>query len=273
MIMKTSGLMIIAVLLLVMTGLAHAATLHGSIYDIELNELNGVVVEVNSEPVQRYLSKDGAYSFELNTGEYELTACYKPDRFQEYATTETIYIKNDGDFVYDLFLFPDFDVNDEGLILDPDLMVVDENIINNVDETAGIKTGIWVVIIILILLIIYYFVSRMKKKSEKKELDELYLAGKQAKKSLREEMEDASMQKKPKNLRVDDVREDNVDPDLKTVLDIIKKEGGRITQKELRKQIPLSEAKISLMISELEHKKIVQKVKKGRGNILILKNK
>ncbi|MBI4919134.1 hypothetical protein HY837_04335 [archaeon] len=57
------------------------------------------------------------------------------------------------------------------------------------------------------------------------------------------------------------------------VLSILKKEGGRITQKDLRKHLPYSEAKISLVISELENKKIVEKIKKGRGNIILLKEK
>ena len=60
---------------------------------------------------------------------------------------------------------------------------------------------------------------------------------------------------------------------LNNLTEIIKKEGGRATQKEIRKQIPLSEAKISLMIAELEHKGVVEKIKKGRGNIIILKKK
>ena len=59
--------------------------------------------------------------------------------------------------------------------------------------------------------------------------------------------------------------------DSSIVMDIIKKHGGRITQKELRKEMPLSEAKVSLLISELEHKNKIEKIKKGRGNIIILK--
>lgn len=61
------------------------------------------------------------------------------------------------------------------------------------------------------------------------------------------------------------------DLDLESVISVIKKEGGRTTQKEIRKHLPLSEAKISLMITELEHKGIVEKIKKGRGNVIILK--
>lgn len=58
--------------------------------------------------------------------------------------------------------------------------------------------------------------------------------------------------------------------DLKEILDFVKKEGGRTTQKELRKAIPYSEAKISLMIAELESQGKIKRIKKGRGNILIL---
>jgi len=53
-------------------------------------------------------------------------------------------------------------------------------------------------------------------------------------------------------------------------LKFIKKEGGRTTQKEIRKNIGLGEAKVSLIITELEHKKKVKRIKKGRGNIIIL---
>ena len=57
----------------------------------------------------------------------------------------------------------------------------------------------------------------------------------------------------------------------KEVLDFIKKQGGRITQKDIRRNFPSSEAKISLIISELEDKGIVKKIKKGRGNVIVLK--
>ncbi|MCS7131015.1 MAG: MarR family transcriptional regulator [Archaeoglobaceae archaeon] len=59
--------------------------------------------------------------------------------------------------------------------------------------------------------------------------------------------------------------------DLRAVLEFIKAEGGRITQKELRKKLGYSEAKISLIIADLERRGLVEKVKKGRGNIIFLK--
>jgi uncharacterized membrane protein len=59
--------------------------------------------------------------------------------------------------------------------------------------------------------------------------------------------------------------------DLQGVLKAIKDEGGRTTQRELRKHIPCSEAKLSLMLTELEAKGKIQKIKKGRGNLIVLK--
>ena len=64
-----------------------------------------------------------------------------------------------------------------------------------------------------------------------------------------------------------------IDEDLQQVIDVVKKHGNRTTQKELRKEIPLSEAKVSLMVSELEDKGILKKIKKGRGNIIVLVKK
>ncbi len=62
--------------------------------------------------------------------------------------------------------------------------------------------------------------------------------------------------------------------DLSNLLDLINKGGGRVTQKELRKKLPdVSEAKISLMVSELESNGNVTKIKKGRGNIIVLKKR
>ncbi|MFC1769333.1 helix-turn-helix transcriptional regulator, partial [Nanoarchaeota archaeon] len=52
-----------------------------------------------------------------------------------------------------------------------------------------------------------------------------------------------------------------------------KKEGGRTTQKDIRKNFPQSEAKVSLMVTDLEHKGYLEKIKKGRGNVIILKKK
>ena len=61
--------------------------------------------------------------------------------------------------------------------------------------------------------------------------------------------------------------------DAEKVIDFIKKENGRVTQKQIRKSMALSEAKASLIVTELEHKGIVTRIKKGRANVIILNKK
>jgi len=57
------------------------------------------------------------------------------------------------------------------------------------------------------------------------------------------------------------------------LLMFIKANDGRVSQKYLRREMPYSEAKISLMVTELESRGLIKKIKKGRGNVLILEKK
>lgn len=55
------------------------------------------------------------------------------------------------------------------------------------------------------------------------------------------------------------------------LLAILKAHDGRMTQKELRDKLPHSEAKVSLMLAELEAKGKIEKIKRGRANVLLLR--
>ncbi|HLD04585.1 MAG TPA: hypothetical protein VJG90_02590 [Candidatus Nanoarchaeia archaeon] len=62
-----------------------------------------------------------------------------------------------------------------------------------------------------------------------------------------------------------------ISEELHAFLTFIEQQGGRTTQKNIRKQFNYSEAKISLMLDELEAKRMIQRIKKGRGNIIVKK--
>lgn len=124
------------------------------------------------------------------------------------------------------------------LILFPDLGL-EEELLNETLELEEYEEPApfpwWIVILLIIgIAIAWYWYKRRPAKEEKKE-----------------------EKKAPKF-------------DLEEIIAFIKKEGGRTTQKDLRKAIPHSEAKISLMIAELESQGKIKKIKKGRGNIIIL---
>lgn len=71
--------------------------------------------------------------------------------------------------------------------------------------------------------------------------------------------------RKPEPVR----KEVPVSDELDRVMALLAKEGGRMTQKELRKRLPYSEAKVSLMLDELEERGLIKRIKKGRGNVII----
>jgi uncharacterized membrane protein len=60
--------------------------------------------------------------------------------------------------------------------------------------------------------------------------------------------------------------------DLQEIMDIIRGHGGRITQKDLRSRLKYSEGKVSLMLADLERRDLIEKFKRGRGNVVILKD-
>ena len=228
------------ILFLLLAGIASAATIHGTVYDLSLKKQSNARVEINTSPNQFLVAQNGTYYFNVPNGYYTIKAYMIQKNTVLASVQENITIKQAGDYVLDLILFPEIEEGVEE---------VDINISDNIAETKNY--GMIVVFIILSSIIVisaalFYFKKYSKAKKEKS-------------------MEDAKTGQKGESQAEDD--------GLKQITDIVKKEGGRATQKDIRKQIPLSEAKISLMIAELEHKGIIEKIKKGRGNILILKKK
>ena len=59
--------------------------------------------------------------------------------------------------------------------------------------------------------------------------------------------------------------------DLEAELLLYVKEKKRTTQKDIRKEFPYAEATISLTLTAHEHKGHIEKVKKGRGNVILYK--
>lgn len=144
-------------------------------------------------------------------------------------TEDVIEIK-EGRFVRDLILLPDLA---EDLIEDTEeLPPIDETL----DIIAQKPTYQWVLWLV-VFVVLGYVVWKVSKAPAK------------------------VIEKKVKEVVVSD--------DLERLIKFIDKHSGRVLQKDLRKEFPYSEAKISLMVDELEAKGIVKRVKKGRGNIII----
>ena len=57
--------------------------------------------------------------------------------------------------------------------------------------------------------------------------------------------------------------------DLQEIFDFIIAQGGRAQQKDIYHHFNYSEAKISLILDELEGRGLVKRIKKGRGNLIV----
>ena len=207
--------------LLVLAESVSAAIIHGSVYDISLDKVVDVKLEIDTIPKQTYVSKDGDYEFAVPVGTYTI----KAGSVEAFASEE-ITVQDDGMFVLDLILFPS---------LDEETQLIDETDEINVELNGESNTVAYVIAGILVLVVLVALVYLIKRKKPKR----------------KEEKKEGTN-------------------GLDKIIKILKQEGGRATQKEIRKHFPLSEAKMSLMIAELEHKGVIKKIKKGRGNIIIL---
>ena len=233
------------IITLILCSIAQATTLKGIVYNNELNSEENVLIEINTIPAQKYLAKDGSYTFEVPPGKYILTAKKNP-----FETTENIEIIKEGTYIYDLFLTPNLEEEEE---------LWNETNINYLQSTENLieeKTPLWSYLILgIISLYAIYRIYQARKK-----YGPLYIF----RKRIKQENQKTTEQIK---------QELSQEPDhFNKALTIIQQHQGRITQKELRKEmLYLSEAKVSLIVTELEHKQKIEKIKKGRGNVIILK--
>jgi uncharacterized membrane protein len=231
-----------------------AATVHGTVYDLSLEKVANVKLTVDSVPAQTFISKDGSYLFELPAGEYVLIAGYYENKVLLSESEETVKIGSDGSYIVDLVLFP---------VLDEDADSIDEPEFQSATSN-WYYYGLGVVGLILLFLI-YLRYRKLKKRKSKLML--VPVAPRAVQVAQIAHPPAVSVERSTAHSAVI-----STDPELEKLFNAIKAHDGRVTQKELRKVVPyLSEAKVSLMIAELEHKGLIEKIKKGRGNLIWLK--
>jgi len=215
--------------MLILTANAFGAIIQGTIYDMSLDELKDVLVEINTEPKQKIVAKEGLYSFNVPEGTYIITATQKDD----LETTENITVSAEGDFILDLILLPVFD---EAFLEETEFELGEEyeELLEDSEKSSKLDKIVIIALIVLCFIVVIWVAMRNKKKKKKEK-----------KEMLKEDKE--------------------------KTLAFLKKQGGRALQKDIRKHLAVSEAKASLLIDELTAKGKVEKIKKGRGNIIILK--
>ncbi len=98
-----------AILILQVPTAGAAANIHGVVYEWDtFLPAENVVLEVNSTPPQSLVAKYGIYSFELEPGNYQIEATSYQNNTITHKATETITVTDDGDYVMDLLLTPQY---------------------------------------------------------------------------------------------------------------------------------------------------------------------
>lgn len=216
------------------------ARVHGTVYNwYNLEPLRNSIVEVNSTPAQVYVAKNGEYSFSLPPGTYVITARYYRDNVLLYYAEENLTIlEGGGEYIVDLIAFPLFE----------DIEIADEtNLVPSIETPES--ESFWVISAVIAAVVLVSAVAAF------------YYLKKRRKKLLEPRAEPTR----------ETIKYVGLPADLQEVVDKIKEAGGRITQLELRGKLPYSEAKVSLMLTDLENRGLIRRIKKGRGNVIILK--
>lgn len=279
------------------------ATIHGATYAWDtLEPLNDTVININSNPPQSIVAKNGMYSFDLGPGDYVITARYYKNNTVIYSKQTTLKIEDEGNYVFDLLLYPVSENSAKG--------AAEEKIdYTNTSSSAGkarydssteadfssrndssIISNLPVALIFIFLLGGGYKLSRNRKNLktktvQAKKLDTSGLLEKTLRKrgvkpefgDLGEAVSTKGQVREPVMESADyseiepvDLKKSPLSTDLREVLDVIRGHRGRITQKDLRSRLNYSEVKVSLLLSELEKRGLIKKLKHGRENIVIL---
>ncbi len=214
-------------------------TVHGTIYDLWTFEpLENVMIEVYSGSTQVWQQKfDYTYSLALPPGSYTIMGKHYSGAVLVSDAQENITLQENDNITLDLIMFPTFE---------EDELPENYDILPEEEEAEAIS--VWLAFGVVLALaatgaIAFYYRKILPKKK---------LAG-------------AGKVEAPPSVRVVGLPED-----LNEVLNVIRASGGRINQVELRQKLLYSEAKVSLMISDLEDRGLVRKIQKGRGNIVVL---
>lgn len=296
------------ILFLLSTGGASAATVHGTVYEWDSFEpLENVLIEVNSTPAQYYVAADATYAFNLSSGNYLITARYFEGDSLKYTARESVIISEDGDYVLDILLFPDYEELLEQASLDDFGKAFEEEIVAENSSGNSVYSPLLPLLPLLPVLLLFsvllflggYFLKKGKgneKVTLKEPINSVEVPGKIKKEVSspeetsgkggpeipgKVEESGAVLKEAPKIASEGPVSEEPVSEepvlkapeahlpeDLRELMGFIRANGNRITQTELRKKSPYSESKVSLMLSDLEERGLVEKFKKGRGNVI-----
>lgn len=240
-----TGILVMLAVIIQTANMASAAMIQGEIYGPDLEIAIKAIVQINSTPKQSLVANEGLYSFVVPQGTYEIEAFYTTQGVLLYDK-EIVTVPEEGAFILDLILFETPDIED--IEFDESELKMIEDLLKEKKKTNW-PLIIITVAIVIIATVIYFVLKSKKKRKPIRKHKKVKFKARAVKAKFEEE--------KPVGDEV-----------MSRTLAILKRE-RRVTQKDLRKELGISEAKASLVIADLEAQGKVKKIKRGRGNIVV----
>jgi uncharacterized membrane protein len=241
-----------------------------------LDVISQAVVEINTTPSQAFVTSKGEYSFQVPAGTYTLTAKSMRNGQVELYDKVSVTVLPGPDAAYniDLVLFPPdyygYSPTAAEEILGNGSGPSPSDLLFSFDEKPNFSlrfSGVLLAFAVAAALAAIFFFWKMKWKGKQRKVTEKKRAPgkkKEAKKKIvRKGIQTPTM-------KLEKATTNEISPDASEVILKIETAGGRINQRDLRKSLPYSEAKASLILSELEARGIIRKFKRGRGNLIVL---
>lgn len=223
--------------------------IYGTVFDEDLQAARSAI-QINTTPEQQIISANGTYEFTVPAGTYRLAAVG-----DNASAEKTITIQNEGEFRIDLILLPGVPPEDSVLSELLDVPEVSEPKAETPQQTFALDAAIAITIgVFLIAALIFAFRDKLpfipKSRTPTKHTPDLPAA--------------VQNTTNPSNnsARI-------LTADQNKVLQTLSSFNNRASQKDLRKALNhWSEAKVSMELTELEDIGAIQKIKKGRGNVI-----
>ena len=247
------------ILLLSISSLTSGIIISGEIYDASFNIIEKSLVSINTTPIQKIIAHKN-YTFNIPPGKYLITAQINKNN-ENYIGKEEVVIPNQNtNSIYqrDIILFAD---------LSEEYDLINEEALNEIIEIDDSYTKFYyqpqsIIFMIIWIITIVFILKAFSKQQEKHKTDE-----KEIESVVKKEISDLK-----KEINTINKKEILIRKELDPYIKFIAKE-KQLLQKNFKKEFPMSDAKASLIISELEELGIVKKIKKGRGNILTYNKK
>ncbi len=218
-------------ILLLLSFSLHAVFLSGTIYDSDTDQVaKNILMKFSGVNTYQYFSKTGNFSINVVSGNYTVTLLDIMNDTVLRQGKEDISI--DSDSVIDFLIFPSDGDNAYGINVSE--VFGSENVESTLIPVApSYSSYLWVYLIVFLVLcgMLYYHV--FKKKAIQNSSTLILTSEEQL------------------------------------IYTLIKKE-KIVSQKELRKNVSFSEARVSMILSSLEEKGILKRIKKGNANELEL---